>query len=424
MLERLRPPGRPADAGFSMAEVVVALMLFGILAGTVSVSLASLLRTTRDDQSRALAASMANRVIDRLHAVPASQLPQGQQPPQTFRSDGRTFSLVTTTELVSEGGGSAASSACDASGSLSARRISVVVTWSGMGAARPVRSDTLRRLSVAELDMTRGTVTTRIVDRSGSPLAGHTVTLTPGPVTYTTGAAGCAVFSGLAPGNYAVALGTTGFVDPTGDPAPTRSVTAVAGTTTRDPGFSYDRAATLAATWAIAAGDTAASYPVPLGVGLLLGHSAYTTSGSVRSFPSCPASPSCSTPVTDGAAVTGLFPSAEGYRPWVGACADATTGSTPAPLVLGAGATVSTTPAPVRVRITTTPKSAATSVTVTHAADAGCPDGLSAVVVGSTSTGTAQVGLPAGTWTFNAGSLAPKTVLLSPSTSVRSVTLP
>lgn len=400
MLQRLR--GHRGDEGFSMVEVVVALMLFGILASAVAVTLGHVLTATRDDQSRALAANLATRVIDRLHAVSASQLPDGVQAPQMFTSDGRQFSVVTATALVAEGT-SATGSACDSGGALSARRISVVVTWAGMGSTRPVRADTLRRLNVTELDATKGTISTKVTDRNGSPAANHVVTLTPGAVTYTTGADGCAVFSGLTPGPYAVSLNTAGYVDPTGTTVPARSVTATAGVVTKDPGFSYDRAATLAASWAVASGDTAGSYPVPTGTGVVLGHSAYSGSGSARSFPSCPATPACSTASgTTGATVAGLFPSTEGYRTWAGACADARTSTSPSPTVLQPGALTSVSVAPVRVRVQIRKKPKQTyvsTVTVTHAADTGCPGGFSVTL--AVTNGAAAVGLPAGAWTFS-----------------------
>lgn len=427
MLERMRRTG--PDGGFSMVEVVVALVIFGVLAGTVSVTLGTVLRKTRDQQSRALAANLATRVIDRLHAIPATQLPDGPQPAQTFTSDGRKFSLMTTTALVSEGA-SATTSACDSVGTLSARRISVVVTWTSMGSTQPVRQDTLRRLNVAELDLTKGTITTKVVDRSGAPASNHLVTLTPGGQSYTTDASGCAVFPGVAAGAYAVTLGTSGFVDPTGTAAPARSVTATAGTVTRDGGFRYDRAASLALTWTIVAGDTAASYPVPNGVGALLGHSAYTATGSVRSFPSCPASPGCSTPGA-GAFIAGLFPSTEGYRPWAGACSDAKTSTSPSPAVLlpaAAGAAV----VPVaRVTIAVDKRNNPTyvPVTITHVSDSGCPGGFTTTVptLVNGSQGKAVVGLPGGTWTFSlAGFSDPRstnTLTLDSSAPPRAVSL-
>lgn len=384
------------DDGFSMVEVVVALMIFGLLAGTVASALGHLLQKTKDDQSRALAANLATRVIDRLHAVPAGQLPNGVQVPQTFTSDGHQFTVQTATEPVAEGAG-AATSACESVGALSARRISAVVTWSGMGSTKPVRSDTLRRLSVSELEPTRGVITTKIVDRDGLPLAGQIVRLTPGTLTYTTGVNGCAVFSGLTPGSYAVTLGTPGFVDPSGSPTPTRAVTASAGLVTRDTGFSYDRAARLAVTW-----PTTSAYPVPAGTGVLLGHSAYSASGTIRSHPSCPATPRCASSTGSGVVVEGLFPSLEGYRTWLGACADARSSTSPAAVVLQPG-TTTTTAVPVQVDIQVTRKRRTVypvSVVVVHDSDAGCPDGSSVIVPISPADGSGSLALPAGRWSF------------------------
>lgn len=394
MRQRVR---RGDDSGFTMIEVVVALTLFGVLAGTVAASLSAVLNKTRAVQSRTLAADLGARVIDRLHAIPATQLPDGALAPQTFTSDGNVFTVNVATALVAEGAG-ATDSACAVSGALSAKRISVVVTWSNMGTVRPVRTDTLRQLTVGELDTSKGVITVTVLDRDGAPASGHVVTLNPGARTFTTGTDGCAVFSGLTAGAYVATLGTPGFVDPLGVAAPARSITAVAGTTTKDAGFSYDRAASLAMTYAASPG-----FPAPAGLGVSLQNSAFT--GGVRSFPVCGSVP-CLTAGAPGTA-GGLYPSAEGYRAWAGHCADATSsgGTAPAATILAPGANGSTTLALSPVRVLTQDKNGVAvkdaTVTVTHAADTGCTAGLAVTTAPPAGSNISQLGLPAGTWTFS-----------------------
>ena len=256
-----------------------------------------------------------------MHAMPASQLPQGQQPAQTFRSDSRIFSRLTTTELVSEGGGGGASSACDASGALSAtpdqRGRHLDRAWGPPGRSA---ADTLRRLSVAELDTTRGTADhPRSSTGRGAPLAGHTVTLTPGPVVLHDRHG--RVRDLLRPGTRQLRRRAEHPRASSTRPGATRHRRGRSrrwpAPTTKDPGFTYDRAATLAATWAVAAGDIGRATRRRSASGCCSG--TRRTPPRARCAASRPARPPRTAPPrwATGRRSTGLFPrERHGYRPW------------------------------------------------------------------------------------------------------------
>lgn len=411
MLQRLR---RREDDGFTLVETVVALALFGLLVATVATSLAALLSHTRNNQNRTVAANIAQRIIDRLHAVEALQLPEGDLPPERYAVDGNEFTVRTNAALVPEGSGSGGSACDTGTGQLSEKRISVVVTWPDMGAARPVRSDTIRQLTVAELDPTKGTATVRIVDRDNVPASGHVVTLQPGGLTYTTGEDGCAVFPRLAPGGYTASLSTPRHVDRTGNPRPARSMGVTANRVTKDPGFVYDEQAGLVVDW-VAAGDTPTTYPALAGTGVTLANSDFT--GGTLGLLTCPQATTCATPTERGRSVAGLFPAAEGYVAWAGTCSQARPAGSPAAVVLQPSTTgsvrVPLARVTVRVLYDEGRPSGTQTMTFRHSADGGCPTGIQQSVQFSPSTATVKVGLPFGRWSVQTGDGSTSSTLTS-----------
>jgi prepilin-type N-terminal cleavage/methylation domain-containing protein len=403
---------RDDENGFTLVEVIVAMVLFGVLVASVATTLVALVGHTRGNQNRAVALNIANRVLDRLHSVPALQLPNGPLPPEVYRVDRNEFTVRTTGALVAEGT-SATGSACDgASGGLSEKRLSVVVTWTGMGSTRPVRSDTVRRLDLAELDPTLGTVTVKVTDRANNPLAGQAVTLNPGNLRFTTADDGCAVFSRLAPGGYSASLSTSGYVSNQQLTSPARAVTAVAGQVIRDAGFQYDRAGSVTAQWT-SVGVPLSSYStptwiVPDAVGVTLRNAGFA--GGRGRFEPCgvSATTECASAPPGGRAVGGLFPASEGYVAWAGTCQDAEPAAgASAAAVFDPGGVGTTSLSVTRVLVTVRDRynnpAAGQSVTITHAADAGCPGGLTITSPSSDSQGLVYVALPLGLWRLQAG---------------------
>jgi len=164
-------------------------------------------------------------------------------------------------------------------------------------------------------------------------------------------------------------------------------------------GFVYDGAASLALSYFLPVGDSATSYPPLPSTGITLGNAAFT--GNSRSYPVCTASPYCA--ALGGAGwVMGLFPSPQGYLPWAGACADASSATSPASVVLTPGqmGTASVPLARVEVFVVDKNNPVADAVQITHAADGGCPAGSSGSLTSGPTSNRIAVGLPSGTWTF------------------------
>lgn len=420
---------RHDDEGLTLVEVVVALTLFGVLLSTVSVALTSMLTKVRSNQNRTVAANLAQRVIDRLHAVPAAQLPEGAMPTQTFRNGGDVFTVNASATTVTDGAsGVTTTSECEGSGALNAKRLTVVVTWAGMGSTRPVRTDTLRQLTTGELDLAKGGVSIRVVDRAGQPVGGQRVTLSPGNQPDDTDPFGCASFTGLTAGSYTLTVtqvtapGSQARVDWSGSTSPTRTVTVIGGAQTRLEDIAFDRQAQVRLTW-----PTDSRYPMLLGgtvqAGAGLGSSAFV--GGDRSYPPCGTAPSapCATSTSTSATIGGLFPFSTGYQYWAGWCSDARpTSSVPTATVTpNATSTVAAPVALIQVQTVdnkNAPTSSPDDITIRN--NAGCYS----AVTGRTSGGTGQLwlSLPAGTWTFTSASAnVTNTVSLQPSGSPRTV---
>jgi len=120
-----------SDEGFTLAEAVVAIALFGIMASAATFSIVGLVVTTRTTEHRVAATNLARQEIERLRL----QNTTGRQ----LDSDAQTVQLKGTTYTVTPTMTPAASAGC---GALATRAASVVVTWNS-AAGRRVRYDTV-----------------------------------------------------------------------------------------------------------------------------------------------------------------------------------------------------------------------------------------------------------------------------------------
>jgi hypothetical protein len=178
--------------------------------------------------------------------------------------------------------------------------------------------------------------------------------------------------------------------------------------------FQYDAAATLSLSLlGNTGGAPPASVPVTLGNTHILpaGKKTFTGSGSPRT-------------------IVGQFPYADGYEAWTGSCLDADPegvdggglsfypgASRATPIGVTAGATsVATVLMPeILVHAETSaavPRSVA--VTVSHAADSGCPSGATYSLGTTDAVGNLTAALPYGVWSVTAGSTSGGSVTLSP----------
>jgi prepilin-type N-terminal cleavage/methylation domain-containing protein len=425
MQQRLRPQAAERDAGLSLVELMVAIVLFGLLATAVMTTLNYTINTTRNDRNRVAAATLAQRELE----IVRNQFYNGQQgqgpktitvnqvtnpsplPGGTSGSplvvDGTEYTVVREATWSNSAGGGTASSPCENGGTneLAYLKVHVEVTWKKMGSIQPVTSDTLLTPPKGTYTSDTGHIGVKVVDRDGKPQAGVPVTITgPSSQSGATASDGCAVFAFLPVGSYTVTMTDTGFVNSKNEPAPSYPASVQVGAITR-LAVDYDRAATLQVALAAPGGYT---LPTPTAVGVVIGHSALLPSGRATY-----------NGTGSSRTISSLFPFSGGYEVWAGTCLDADPqfygGSRPALAAATPGSSTAVSvplyPVDLLVKESDGDLEVGKTIIAKHVVngslggDAGCPSGPG--IPGETHTlgitdGTGRVAgsLPMGSWQF------------------------
>jgi prepilin-type N-terminal cleavage/methylation domain-containing protein len=411
---------RPTDAGMSIVEVMVALVLFAILGTAIAVSVNTASRLAYEDNARTAATNLAVREIeiardtffsvtrgpDRVRTnrvVNPSPLPGGAAG-AALEVDGTKYTVVRTAQWAST---NAVASACDegSSAELSMLRVDVEVTWPDLGGRPPVRMSTLMSPPKGTYSVLTGHIGLRVIDRNGSPIAGATVSARSSAGALRTGdtaADGCVLLSHLDAGTWTLTLNRSAHVNPVGDPSATTTATVVQGQLWRGT-IEYDQEAWIDVTF-----TTLSGWALPPGINAIpvsLGNSGITPSGS-RAVSG----------TGNVRRLRGLWPYPSGYQLWAGACVDNDPGDFRTPPVDavpgGAAADARVALAPLTVRAP-----ANTVVTATHASDSACSSGVT-VNLGSSGAGELRTSLPYGLWrisrTSGSGSTTRNVTLVAP----------
>ena len=244
-----------SDRGLSLIEVMVALMVFGIIAVGVAFSLANILTIAQDSRARSVAHNLAAEMID------------------TTRAEDNIFSIGETTKKTTVGGttysvkrsagwvrsSSDAAGCTSVAGELESKWVNVAVTWDGMRKqTTPVQSETLIAPNKRLNDPSLGTIQVSVSRGGGGAASGLGVSVTgvsggaaaPLEPPRPTDAQGCSYVVRLKPGEYKVSVGSAADIDATQKPGPaTKTVVVTAGTTT-GANFQIDRPLTIAAEYA------------------------------------------------------------------------------------------------------------------------------------------------------------------------------
>ncbi len=397
------------DAGFSLVETVVAMMVFAVVAVVAATMLVSTLSVTDSNRQRVAAANIAAKYVEEARGMRALDIPDGGTTYPAVTIQGTAYTAQRTANYVASG---SQSSLCAGGGSdLVYKLVTVTVTWPGMGSVQPVRSDTLKALGLGEdgLNQTRGVAAVELLRADGTPLAGVSVTLSPGGVVRQTGVDGCALFTNLDPATtYAAAVDQPGHTGPYGDQAlptggqglPLQGITVTAGQVTRRS-ISYDLAGKLAVTFTSPPG-----YAPPSGVGVTLSSTLW--SEGRLSHPDCALVTTSPKGCVSGSPRTAarLFPGL--YGAWAGACAPAPA-SVATTRVKSAETASTTVPlAPLGVDLRRADGTPAAGTTLYLIAKTGTPCADSYALV-SDASGSVQTSLPSGVWmlSLTAGGVNP-----------------
>ena len=240
------------ERGLTLAEVIVAMMIFSLVALGVGYSLVMVLHMTNDARGKQTATNLAAAEIDTARA--AATLSGLSSHTNTVVVDGRDYKVAVQTRWVGSIGG--ADGLCSSgTGALLYKRVNVSVTWEGMSAgAAPVVTDTVVAPSVRVNDADKGVIVVAVNDVAGVGNAGVKVTAVPsavpnGAVALTTAPSptdqqGCAVILNVKPGNYDVSISRPGALIPSVDSItqqaiPSLKVEVIAGASAFAP-FQYD----------------------------------------------------------------------------------------------------------------------------------------------------------------------------------------
>lgn len=253
--------GVRSDQGFSLVEVMAALVIFAIVSGALLALVMRGAQTIRGNADRVLAASMARTELDAWLAVGANGVPLGQTS-RTVTNQAGTFTVTTTATWIDL---ALATNPCNVGPGVdpgrSYVRVHVEVTGGELGA--PQMADGLVYPEQTAPTEHTGTVTVQVSDNTGAPVPGVTVSLTGGsPTSFTqvTGADGCVFIPDVpASTQWTVAISRPGFIteEPNGQAAPGTVVTELQNTQKL---FTFAMPGTLTFTAGTAA------FPVPSGV--------------------------------------------------------------------------------------------------------------------------------------------------------------
>lgn len=317
MIARLRQRLRHDDAGMTLVEVIIAMVIFALVSTGFVYTMLSVLQLTRDSRAREVAANLAAEEVDL--ARDSADLFALVDDDWSIDMNGDTFHVARRTSWVTNPdeafscGGAGVTGG--AGGNLRYKRVNVSVTWDGMReSTEAVRSDTLINPAERVNDPTLGTIIVSVLNGGGTGSAGITVSTNPSAaaVISKTDSQGCTYVLKVAPKQYTVSLARSNYVDNQQQSSPSQTVEVVAGQTTT-VGFQYDLAATftakLAPTTGAPVGTPAPKVPTNLTT---------TFSNTYGDFARTP----------DGGASTAtqtfrLHPFSSGYTAYAGSCAAA-----------------------------------------------------------------------------------------------------
>ena len=237
------------DDGIGLIEVLVALMIFSIIAVGMAYSMISMSRLTADSTMRQTATNLAAAEIDRIQSLPDPFTVYSEDDPPPTVIDGVSYSVMRYVKWVSTTG---ASGACGSGGgNLQYKQVNVTVTWPNMYLAEPVHADSALAPSSRINDPSYGVVLVSVLGIDGDGRSGVTVRVTPesggGGMTITdtidnTDVDGCTYVIKVAPGKYKIEVEKTGYIDTNQIAVPSYTQQVIAAGSTTTASFQYENA--------------------------------------------------------------------------------------------------------------------------------------------------------------------------------------
>ena len=240
------------DEGIGLVEVMVALMVFSIIAIAIGYSMLSITRITAESAHRETAANLAAAEVDRIQAQPDA-FNVHSSTVNTPPIDGIVYTIKTSIGWVSTTGSTG--SCGTGGGNLQYKRVNVEVTWPGRYLSNPVRVDSALAPDARINDPSYGTILVGVTGEDGTGRSSVTVTVTPvsggaAAITDTidpTDVDGCSYILKVVPGVYKVVVTKSGYVSKVDQqPAsPSKDDLQVVAGATATAAFTYDNASSF-----------------------------------------------------------------------------------------------------------------------------------------------------------------------------------
>ncbi|PZE87215.1 hypothetical protein DEI91_02720 [Curtobacterium sp. MCBD17_032] len=265
MIQRLQRVLRPSDptareSGSSIIEVMVAMMVFAVMSVGIAYGIANTLQLTQTSRGRETAVALASEDIDMLRQTAAGSttgifdVVSARGEDNTTTVGGLTYQVDRKVSWVQSDG---ASGACGTStGKLAYKSVVETVSWPN---PRGGMSSTSMASAIAPSDAVTdpgyGTIIISVVDASGAPYPGVTISVAPvrggagsalAKAPLPTDAQGCSYAVNVAQGDYTVTANVPGGIDTEQkQPSSQSPISVTAGASAPVP-FVYDQASTMA----------------------------------------------------------------------------------------------------------------------------------------------------------------------------------
>ena len=416
----LRQQAQGDESGFSLIEVVVAMVVLLVFAGALSVTLLDGLNVSKASRQRVAASNLAARELEIVRnkfsssdaaalAIAATSSVTNPNPlvgTGTSNVDGTAYTVRRDVQWLPTGTGV---SACDGGALVNSPslQVFVTVTWPNMRTAQPVTAETVMTPLKGTTDtLVSAYIAVKIQNADGTPAESVTATAAgpSGSYVHTSDGSGCVVFQVGATGTYTVTLNMLGWVDQTGTQLSVKTpVGAVIGTLVTKT-MTYDSSASM-----LVSLGTDPGFNLPTTVPAINYIKLDALASPVRQTV---------TSATTTTLVPGLWPKTDGYAAWPGGCPDSdpagaptTGGNRGTNVVIPAGGTLPVTAklAPIdltvvsKVLLVSTGVSGAV-VTATNASTGAllCGSADKTLTLGTTNAaGKLKTSLPYGNWTLN-----------------------
>ncbi len=263
-----------SEAGFALIEVIVSAAVLAVVALAVLSGIDAANGASAREKARAVAASLAEQDQERLRTMPVDML---KSPPQAADAtvDGVTYKIKSEAKWITDdvGGTPACGAGSSGENQVEYLQIKTTVTSTVVGSRIPAVTVDSLVAPTTKWAEGHGTLGVKVADRTGTGIAGITVTPTsPGfsPTAQTTNSQGCVLWKSVNIGSYTITLNTPGYIDTKGNQL-SRTTQNVVAKKVSFPTIRYDRPAranvsvtthTPGTTWSVAGSKTSKAVDV------------------------------------------------------------------------------------------------------------------------------------------------------------------